>query len=161
MSDIAKPAAKARTKGAAAERLIFTFIAICTAVGLIGGVYYREFTKMKDFDTIGQFTQLGTVHTHFLALGVLLGFIFLTLVRVFDLGRSNKLMPAVWLWIVGVSVTGGMQLVKGTMQVAGNEAFESPAIAGISGLGHMVLTVGFIFLLMAVSRALSLDSREG
>lgn len=46
-----------------------------------------------------------------------------------------------WTWIAGTTVTVGAQLFKGSMQVLGNEAADSKAIAGISGLGHMTLTV--------------------
>ncbi|WP_018024152.1 DUF2871 family protein [Corynebacterium ulceribovis] len=160
MTDTSLSTTKVTAKGAAAERLLFTFVAIFTTLGLLGGLYYRELTKLKDFDTIGHFTQLSTVHTHFLALGLLLGFAMLALVRVFDLSRSNKLIPAIWLWAIGVLLTGGMQVVKGTLQVLGNEAFESPAIAGISGLGHMIITVGFILFLMALGRGLKLDAHR-
>ena len=47
-------------------------------IGLISGVYFREFTKLKDFT---DWTQLSVVHTHTLILGMF----FFLIVLLFDL----------------------------------------------------------------------------
>lgn len=50
-------------------------------LGVLGGLFYREFTKLNDFPE-GEFTQLGVVHTHLLTLG----FIVLLVVLATGLG---------------------------------------------------------------------------
>ena len=49
---------------------------------------------------------------------------------------------------VGVLLTGIMMIVKGCLQVLGNSFADSPMIAGMSGLGHMSVTAGFVLLLL-------------
>ena len=46
-------------------------------LGLIGGVFYREFTKLNGFT---DFTTLSVVHTHYLMLGMVF-FLLLVLVE--------------------------------------------------------------------------------
>lgn len=136
------------------EKKLFTAAAVWTGIGLVGGLYYREFTKMNDFDTIGQFTQLGTVHTHSLVLGSLALLLALVLERTFRLSASRYATWFFIVWNVGLALTVGMQVVKGTLQVLGNAAASSPAVAGISGLGHITMTAGFILLFLALGAVL-------
>ncbi|NUR96162.1 MAG: DUF2871 family protein, partial [Kribbellaceae bacterium] len=49
-------------------RKIYVAAHVYMILGLISGLYYRELTKAKDFT--GD-SQLGVVHTHILALGML------------------------------------------------------------------------------------------
>lgn len=60
---------------------------------------------------------------------------------------------AVWVWQAGLVLTTGGMLVKGSLQVLGREVANSPAIAGVSGLGHMTLTAAFVLLFLALTRA--------
>ena len=59
-------------------------------LGLLSGVFYREFTRFNDFT--GK-TQLSVVHTHVLALGMLAFLIVLALDKQFQLntlrGRAD------------------------------------------------------------------------
>lgn len=55
-------------------------------LGLVAGLFYREFTKLQDFPE-GEYTQLSVAHTHLLALGFMLFLIFLALEKVFALSR--------------------------------------------------------------------------
>ncbi len=50
-----------------------------------------------------------------------------------------------------VRLAGGL-LVKGCLQVLGHASANSPAIAGVSGLGHMLLTAAFILLFIGLGR---------
>lgn len=114
-----------------------------TALGLIGGLYYREFTKAHSWTGGG---QLGLVHTHFLVLGTVGFLLLMVLERVFALSEHNLATPFFWVYTAGLSLTGAMMAVKGTLQVMESSAANSPAIAGISGTGHMTLTVAFVLL---------------
>lgn len=57
---------------------IYRSAAVWTAIGLVGGLYYRELTEAND---VAGGTQLALLHTHALALGttVLLVLLFLVL----------------------------------------------------------------------------------
>lgn len=51
-------------------------------LGLIGGVFYREFTKLNGFT---DFTTLSVVHTHYLMLGMVFSYCWLLSKRIFIL----------------------------------------------------------------------------
>ncbi|MCA3775257.1 MAG: DUF2871 family protein, partial [Cutibacterium sp.] len=65
-------------------------LAICATtwlvIGLLGGVFSREFTKAHD---VTAWTQLKVVHTHSLALGFMLTLIVLLVERAFALSHHR------------------------------------------------------------------------
>lgn len=132
-------------------RILYTSTAVWAAMGLLLGLYYRELTRSLDWT--GK-TQLATAHTHFLALGLLLGLVLLLLEHAFQLSRTKLFVWLVGLWHAGVLLTAGMQVFKGTLQVLGSEAATSKAIAGISGMGHILLTATFVLLFIALAKRL-------
>ena len=133
-------------------RLLYTAFAF-GITGVLSGLYYRELTKAHDFHDRSA-SQLPLVHTHLLVLG----FIFLLVVMALEkiLGISAAAPRAFawfyWFWTVGVAITGGMMLVTGTMVVLGSDG-SSAALAGISGLGHIALTVALVLLFVALRAA--------
>lgn len=113
--------------------------------GLLSGLYYRELTKAKDFEG---HTQLAVVHTHLLTLGVVFLLIVLAMERLFALSDSP-----IYRWFLGTFnggtvITAAMLTVHGTMQVLGRNI--SPAISGIAGLGHILLTVAFVLFFLCL-----------
>ncbi|MFD6676797.1 DUF2871 domain-containing protein [Rhodococcus zopfii] len=116
--------------------------------GLASGLYYRELTKAQDFDGP---TQLSTVHTHFLVLGVLFLLIVAVFERLFVLSASPLHRWFTVTFHAGLILTVSMQLVHGTMQVFGKEG--SAAISGIAGIGHVLLTVAFVVFFLALRSA--------
>lgn len=137
-------------------RLLYTSFTFAI-LGVISGVYYREFTKAHDlFDRSA--TQLPLVHAHFLVLG------FVTLLAIMALERLLRMSDVAprlntwfyWLWTTGVSITGAMMIVKGTMAVRGLDV-SSPALSGIAGLGHTILTAGVIVLFVLIRRSVLAD----
>ncbi|RRD45692.1 DUF2871 domain-containing protein [Tessaracoccus sp. OH4464_COT-324] len=143
------------------EKRLFQAAAFWTAFGLFGGVFYREFTKYNGFDTVDNFTQLGVVHTHTLILGTVFLLITLILERVFSLSAANpKTARAFFItWNVGLAISTGMMLIKGVLQVLGSAVANHAAIAGISGLGHVTLTVAFVLLFNTLAKALKKSER--
>jgi hypothetical protein len=129
---------------------LYRSAATWTAIGLASGLFYREFTKANDFTG---WTQLSVVHTHALTLGTVVLLLFLALTAVLDLGADKRCRWGVGVWNVGLVLTTGMMTVKGMLQVLGNESANSPAIAGVSGLGHMTLTAAFILVFLALGTA--------
>jgi len=120
-------------------------------VGVASGLFYREFTKANDF-TDGAFTQLGVVHTHLLTLGFIVLLIVLILEKVFTITRSPRLFSwFFWLYNAGLVLTAGMMLWHGSLTVLGQES--TAMIAGIAGLGHILLTAALIVFFVALRRA--------
>jgi hypothetical protein len=132
-----------------AESVLFRLSAAWTAVGLVSGLGYRELTRSTGFTG---FTQLALVHTHTLVLGTVVGLGLLALQRLYGLGQDRRFAWFVWIWTTGLALTAAGLAVKGTLQVLGSPAAESPALAGASGLGHILLTVGFVLLFLVLGQ---------
>ena len=135
-----------------AETVLFRSAAVWAVVGLIGGLAYREATRAAEFTGV---TQLSLVHTHALALGTTMLLLTLALERLFALSADRRLRWFVWVWNIGLALTVGGLALKGALQVAGAAAATSPALAWISGTGHITLTVGFVLLFLVLGGRIS------
>ncbi|MHC5248497.1 DUF2871 domain-containing protein [Enterococcus sp. LJL90] len=109
-------------------------------LGLVFGVYYREFTKFNDFTDK---TQLSVLHTHTLILGMFFFLIVLLLEKNFQLSQHKNFKKFFIIYNIGLGVTLLMLLVHGTLTVLGYA--DSAAISGIAGLGHIIITIGLGF----------------
>lgn len=118
-------------------------------LGLAAGMFFREYTKAHDFTG---YTQLAVTHTHLLALGMLVMLIMLGLEKVFELSKTKSFKLFYWHYNGGLLLTIAMMFVIGIGQVAGNET--SAMLSGISGLGHIIITVALIFLFVAIGKRL-------
>ncbi|WP_433197154.1 DUF2871 domain-containing protein [Nocardia sp. CA-107356] len=118
-------------------------------LGVVSGLYYREITKFEDFT--GQ-TQLGVVHTHLLALGMLFFLIVLVLEKLFTLTASPLFRWFFRIYNIGLAVTVGAMTVHGTLTVLGHSS--GAVIALVAGLGHILLTVGLVLLFITVGKRL-------
>lgn len=118
-------------------------------LGLVFGVYYREFTKFTDFS--GK-TQLSVLHTHTLVLGMLFFSIVLLLDKNFKLSQQKYFQRFYLFFNVGLIITLGMLLLHGTLTVLGYP--DSAAISGIAGIGHLLLTIGLGFFFHSLLQAL-------
>jgi hypothetical protein len=123
-------------------------------LGLVSGLAYREITKVKHFE--GD-TQLGLLHTHLLALGMLFFLIVLVLEKLFTLTANKKLFAwFFWVYNGGLGLTVTMMTIHGTQTVWGKETSE--AVSGIAGLGHILLTVGLILLFVNLGKRIPGDA---
>ncbi|MCO6007918.1 DUF2871 domain-containing protein [Actinoallomurus purpureus] len=116
-------------------------------IGLVSGLAYREITKIKHFT--GE-TQLGLVHTHVLALGMLFFLIVLMLEKQFALSAVGLFDWFFWIYNAGLAVTVVMMTLHGTLTVLGHESGD--AIAMVAGLGHILLTVGLILFFVTLGK---------
>lgn len=130
--------------------LLYRSAAAWTAIGLAGGLFYREFTRAHD---VAGGTQLAVVHTHALTLGSLGMLLLLVLDVTFRLSGRRSFTAAVHAWNTGLLITVGGLVVKGCLQVMDSPHAASKALAGFSGLGHMTLTAAFILLFVALAPA--------
>ena len=128
-------------------RKILNTAHIYMIVGLVSGLYYRELTKAKDFT--GD-SQLGVVHTHVLALGMLFFLIVLALEKLFALTSVPLFRWFFWTYNAGLVLTVGTMTVHGTLTVLGHSSGE--AVSGIAGFGHVLLTVGLVLLFVTLGK---------
>ncbi|WP_047263471.1 DUF2871 domain-containing protein [Corynebacterium mustelae] len=130
---------------------LFASAASYTVLGLLAGVFYREFTRAQDFVGV---TRLSTLHTHLLVLGTIMFLVLLALSAVFKLHEHKQFTIFFIVYNVGVLWTTAFMVVKGINQVLEPNFTMSPALAGVSGFGHIILTIGFFQLFMILGKQL-------
>ncbi|GAA3167429.1 hypothetical protein GCM10010486_37680 [Nonomuraea roseoviolacea subsp. carminata] len=141
------------SKGTPVRRLLNT-AHIYMIVGLVSGFFYRGLTKLNDFT--GD-TQLGLVHTHALALGMLVFLLVLVLEKQFGL-TSNRLFGwFFWVYNAGLVLSLVMMTLHGTLTVLGRPSGDAIALA--AGLGHVLLTVGLVLLFITLGKVAPAKAR--
>lgn len=122
-------------------------------LAMVGGVFYREFTKFNGFAAK---TTLGVVHTHYFLLGMVFFLLLLLLEKSFSItgAKTDRILAA---YQVGLNLTEVMLVVRGVTQVLGTELSSgmSAAISGIAGIGHILLGVSLVMLLVQIKRSVS------
>ena len=118
---------------------------------MVGGVFYREFTKFQGFTGV---TALGKVHTHLFLLGMLVFLIVALFAAHNDLTNIKTFRVFLWVYNIGVPLTSLMLLVRGVTQVLGLSLtyVASAAISGIAGIGHILTGVGIVLLLVSLKK---------
>lgn len=124
-------------------------------LGIVCGVFYREFTKA--FGLANEYTTLGLAHTHFLVLGVAFVLIFGIISDKLN-KHGDKLFKAGFvMYATGVLGTGVMIVTRGILDVLVKSeqvvfqisAGANGAISGISGIFHAVLGAGIVIIFVA------------
>lgn len=117
---------------------------------MVGGVFYREFTKFNNFTAK---TTLGVVHTHYFLLGMVFFLLLLLLEKSFSFtgSKTGRILAA---YHIGLNLTAVMLFVRGILQVLeiALSSGMNAAIAGIAGIGHMLLGISLVLLLMQIKR---------
>lgn len=122
-------------------------------LAMVGGVFYREFTKFNGFTSK---TALSVVHTHYFMLGMVFFLLLLLLEKSFSFS-SRKSGRVLIFYHVGLNLTAVMFVVRGVAQVLGTALSSgmNAAISGIAGIGHILLGVSLVFLLIEIKRSIS------
>ena len=120
-------------------------------IGLASGVFYREFSK---FYSVNNTNSLTFAHTHVLTLGFLLSVIVYLLLKDTKID-FKRIKAASFIWVAGLTLTVIMMVLKGLYVSLGNGValFNPKAFAGISGLGHIALSMGLLWMLLIVLKA--------
>lgn len=121
-------------------------------LAMIGGVFYREFTKFNGFS--GK-TALGVVHTHYFMLGMVFFLLLLLLEKNFSFTGAAAARALIF-YHIGLNLTAVMFLVRGISQVL-DVALSSgmnAAISGIAGIGHILLGVSLVLLLVQIKHSI-------
>ncbi len=124
---------------------------IYAIAAMVGGVFYREFTKWNGFTGV---TALGKVHTHLFLLGMLMFLIIALFAERHDLQKQKLFRVFLWVYNIGVPLTAVMLVVRGIAQVL-NVSLSSAAnasISGIAGIGHILTGVGLVLLLISLKK---------
>lgn len=119
---------------------------------MIGGVFYREFTKWNGYTGI---TMLGKVHTHLFLLGMMVFLIVALFAGQYLIEEQKMFRVFLCLYDIGVPLTAIMMVVRGITEVMGIALSKAAngAISGIAGIGHILTGIGIILLLLSLKKA--------
>lgn len=127
-------------------------------LAMVGGVFYREFTKFNGFTAK---TTLGVVHTHYFLLGMVFFLLLLLMEKNFSFtGAKTGRVLAVY--HIGLNLTAVMFVVRGVPQVLGTALSPgmNAAISGVAGIGHILLGISLTLLLVQIKRSISLGGSD-
>lgn len=134
------------------KKKYFDLAFIYAIAAMIGGVFYREFTKWNEFTGV---TALGKVHTHLFILGM---FVFL-LVAIFadrmDIEEEKSFKNFMKIYNIGLPILALTLLARGIVQVLHlniSRTFDY-TLSGIAGIGHILVGIGIVLLLLAFRKA--------
>lgn len=123
-------------------------------MGLVAGVFYREFTKMSGFE--GK-TLLSVSHTHILILGFFMAILLLLLEKNFKFStvKSAKAWFVVYncsfVYMVAMFITRGIMQVLGTSMAGLNH---------IAGLAHFLVGGSLIWFVVLCYKMIENNVRE-
>lgn len=134
-------------------RKLYIAAATYLGFGLTIGVFYREWTRV--FDAVDR-SQLNTLHTHTLILGTFFFLIVLALEKLFQISEKQEASFKQWFIVhnVGLAWTLLAMLANGIVHTMGNGDSWGAAQSGIAGLGHIILTVGFVWFFVLLNKAI-------
>ena len=118
---------------------------VYTVLAVLGGMLYREFTKMNDYTA---WTTLSVVHTHYFILGMM----FFLILGSVSMNMNLKINQAVLFYNIGLNLTAIMLIVRGIIQVLDLNVV-SALISGIADIGHITLGVSLILILLDIKKA--------
>lgn len=102
-------------------------------LGLIGGVFYREFTT------------LSVVHTHYLMLEMVLFLLLVVVEKNFHF-IDNKVLRYLLFYHIGLNLTVVMLTIRGVVQVLSLDA----SIAVLIGIAHLILGISMVLVLISI-----------
>lgn len=124
-------------------------------LAMVGGVFYREFTKFNGFTAK---TTLSVVHTHYFLLGVVFFLLLLLLEKNFSFtgAKTGRVLAA---YHIGLNLTAVIFGVRGIVQmlVPAVSSGMDAAISGVAGIGHILLGASMVLLLVQIKRSVSLS----
>lgn len=122
---------------------------IYSIAAMIGGVFYREFTKFNGFT--GR-TTLSFVHTHLFLLGMVMFLIAGLYTSKLEIQQTKHFKLFYIIYNIGVPITAIMLLVRGIIQVLNINLSTAlnASISGIAGIGHILTGIGIIFFFLSL-----------
>ena len=105
-------------------------------------------------------TTLSVLHTHYLALGMLLFLLLVLLERELTF-TGQKTGPVMVFYHVGLNLTVVMLAVRGILQVKGQPISSAlnASVSGLAGIGHILLGISLVVLLRQVWKAVRAEKQ--
>lgn len=119
-------------------------------LAMVGGVFYREFTKFNGF--YGK-TTLSLVHTHYFILGMFMFLILLLFEKNF-LISDDKLIKKTVFYQIGLNITVLAFLMRGicqTLEMNIPKGFDA-SISAVAGIGHILIGMSLILILIDIRK---------
>lgn len=115
-------------------------------LALVGGVFYREFTKLNGFTGS---TVLADIHVHLMVLGAFMFMILALFAQRTELLKEKRWTQFLITYQAGLGLSVIMMIVRGITQVLNMSLARGvdAAISGIAGLGHIALAIGLVLLM--------------
>jgi hypothetical protein len=129
-------------------------------LGMLLGVFYREFTKINGFT---EKTVLSGLHTHVLVSGVFFLLIVLLLEKSFELTKNKNFNKFFITYNIGLLLSVIMMAIRGCAEVLNLEisSMIDSSISGIAGLSHIIMTIAYIlFFLILLNRINDVNSKK-
>ena len=129
-------------------------------LGMLLGVFYREFTKINNFT--GE-TVLSGLHTHILVSGLFFFLIVLLLEKSFELTKNKNFNKFMVTYNIGLILSVIMMAIRGCVEVLNLEisTMIDYSISGIAGLSHIIMTIAYIlFFLILLNRINDVDNKK-
>lgn len=122
-------------------------------LAMIGGVFYREFTKIIGFT--GQ-TTLGYIHVHLIVLGSILFLIIALFCRDTELLYNKTFKKFMVIYNIGLPLMVCMMLIRGIIQALELQLTSSinGMISGIAGVSHILLMIALWMLFTSLKKVL-------
>lgn len=120
-------------------------------LAMVGGVFYREFTKILGFN--GK-TTLAYVHVHLLVLGTFLFLIIALFCRDSELLDNRRFQKFLIVYNVSLPLMVCMLLIRGILQATEFEVTNAMngMIAGIAGISHIFLAISLWMLFSSLKQ---------
>lgn len=133
------------------KKALNTSLAYAVAA-MIGGVFYREFTKFNHFTGA---TVLRGVHAHLFMLGMVMFLLVALFAQRTPLEQQKSFRMFMVLYNIGVVLTAVMMGIRGVMQVLAVplSSGASASISGMAGIGHILTGAGIILLFISLKKA--------
>lgn len=111
-------------------------------LALVGGVFYREFTKLNGFTS---FTTLSVFHTHYLMLGMAFFLLLVVVEKNFHF-VDNKALKYLLFYCIGLNLTVVMLVVRGVVQVL---SLDVSSVV-LFGIAHLILGISMVLVLFSI-----------
>ena len=117
-------------------------------LGLVLGVFFREFTKLNDFTGV---TTLSAAHTHTLVLGFIFFLVIVVLENVFTISNIKNFN----IWLITYNI-GLLSLIftlvtRGILEVLSKDFAGLPHMAGTS---HVILGLSLIWFMIMLKKSI-------
>lgn len=128
---------------------IYRFAFIYLIIGLVFGVFYREFTVYHNYNG---HTQLAFLHTHSLVLGTIFFIIVMILNQLYKVSDNKRF--TLWLVFYNLGFVGllGTMYIRGMGQVL---AWELSGFNHVAGLFHTILGASLIWFMIILGKKLN------